>query len=323
MRPSDRSELPSSHRLTAAGQAAQPSPAPPPSLRHLRKLAEEADARVEQIELPLVASWPAAASRPAAGSGRALRPGVVGDALFRVVVLALALTAAPWRAAAAQFLGPMPVVDVNATGQWVTQLARMTQQINTARDQLSSYRANMVKLGGAGGYHLRGIDAALAQADALMREGRAIGYSLANVDAVFRTTFPGGVVPADYPAERRTQLVRTLETLRGSLNAASATARQLALGTAKLEAMKGQLRGIRSAQQAAELNTTVGLHTAEELTLLRQQMAAIANAQSVFMASQVQRDAQAQAAAERIVDRMAAPKPPRSGVRLRIGGATP
>lgn len=321
MRPSDRSELPPSHRPTAAREAAQPSPAPS-SLRHLRKLAEEADARVEQIELPLVASWPAAASRPAEGSGRALRPGVVGDALFRVV-LALALTAAPWRAAAAQFLGPMPVVDINATGQWVTQLARMTQQINTARDQLSSYRANMVKLGGAGGYHLRGIDAALAQADALMREGRAIGYSLANVDAVFRATFPGGVVPADYPAERRTQLVRTLETLRGSLNAASATARQLALGTAKLEAMKGQLRGIRSAQQAAELNTTVGLHTAEELTLLRQQMAAIANAQSVFMASQVQRDAQAQAAADALLRRMSAPPRPRPPVRIRVGVSTP
>jgi type IV secretion system protein TrbJ len=280
----------------------------------------------DQLELPLAVP-PRATRVPGAGSGGTRRVGDTfrpGPRLGAVLVaVGLAAAATPWRAAGAQLFGPLPVVDVHATGQWVTQLARMSQQIATARDQLTTLRANMTKLGAVGGYHLRTIDAALAEVDALARQGQAIGYSLGNVDAVFRQTFPGGVVPSDYPAERRVQLARTLETLRGALNAASATARQLAAGTGKLAALKGQLQAITSAQQATELNGVIGLHMAEELTLLRQQMAAIANAQAVVMASEVQRDAQAQAAAERLLDRMAAPKPPRPGVRLRLGGTTP
>jgi hypothetical protein len=61
--------------------------------------------------------------------------------------------------------------------------------------------------------------------------------------------------------------------------------------------MKGQVGSIRSAQQAAELNGVIGIHTSEEITLLRQQLAAQASAQAVLQANQVNRDLQGAAVA--------------------------
>ena len=62
--------------------------------------------------------------------------------------------------------------------------------------------------------------------------------------------------------------------------------------------MRSQLGSIRSAQQAAELGGMIGIHTAQEITLLRQQLATVGNAQVVMMANQVNRDLQGAAAAE-------------------------
>jgi len=45
----------------------------------------------------------------------------------------------------------------------------------------------------------------------------------------------------NYPAERQTQAVRTLATLRGALNAANRAARDVPTSVARLDAMKRQL----------------------------------------------------------------------------------
>jgi hypothetical protein len=90
---------------------------------------------------------------------------------------------------------------------------------------------------------------------------------------------------------------RTLATLRGLLDAAQATSQQFAVGTAKLNAMKAQIGSITSAQQAAELGGVIGIHTAEEITLLRQQLVAQTSAQAVLQANQMNRDLQGAAVA--------------------------
>ena len=51
-------------------------------------------------------------------------------------------------------------------------------------------------------------------------------------------------------------------------------------------------------KQAAELEGLLGLHTAQELTLLRQQLTAQANAQAISLANTVNRDLQASALAD-------------------------
>ncbi len=205
---------------------------------------------------------------------------------FALGVAAAAGLGAPVRAADAQFFGPMPVIDAGA-------IAKLVTQVSVANDQLSTFRRNMEKLSR---YEVRDVRATLSQVDVLMRQGEAISYSLADLERVVTETFPGGPPGASAAADMRRQDARTLATVHAALAASRATAAQFATEAAKLEAIKGQLRGIRSAQQAAELSGVVGVHAAEELTLLRQQLAAQGNAQSVYLAHQANRAAQAGAA---------------------------
>jgi hypothetical protein len=99
-----------------------------------------------------------------------------------------------------------------------------------------------------------------------------------------------------FAPELRVQQERTLATLRSVINAASVTAQQLPVSNARLGAMKAQLGSITSAQQALELNGSVGIHAAEEMTLLRQQLAAQATGEAVVLANQVNRETQGAAA---------------------------
>jgi P-type conjugative transfer protein TrbJ len=154
------------------------------------------------------------------------------------------------------------------------------------------------------------VNPTLAQVDVLMRQGQAISYSVANLDAVFEQTFPGGRLSPTMAADMQLQNERTLATIHGALAAARASAQQVVLEATRLGAIKQQLRAITSAQQAAELTGVIGIHTAEELTLLRQQLAAQGNAEAVVSANQVNHEAQATAAATAFREAGAAPMAP-------------
>jgi P-type conjugative transfer protein TrbJ len=207
--------------------------------------------------------------------------------------LAAGLALVPNRAEA-QFA----VIDAASIAKLTAQLTRQAQQIAVARSQLQAQLDNMRKLSNP---NWRSISATMSQIDALARQGQAISYSLASVGAVFQQTFPGtitgGRLTPALAGQLRLQDQRTLATLRGLLDAAQATSQQFATGTARLNAMKGQVGSIQSAQQAAELTGVIEIHTAEEITLLRQQLTAQASAQAVMQANQVNRDLQGAAVA--------------------------
>lgn len=214
---------------------------------------------------------------------------------LRAATLAIALSFAAASAGHAQFGIPQVVFDPAAVGKLVSQLRQQIDQINVARDQLRSQLDNMRKLGT---YTFRDINAVLDEVDALTREGQALSYSLRTIDRDFRATFPGARLSTRMARDIRTQDERTLATLGATLTASRASAQQFARGTAQLEAMKSQLRSVTSLQQAGELSGAVSIHSAQEITLLRQQLATIGSAQTVFMANQVNRDLQGAAAAE-------------------------
>jgi P-type conjugative transfer protein TrbJ len=224
-------------------------------------------------------------------------------AIIRIVVLALALTGAPLATLHAQFgipslgglvggllgKGPQVVVDPTAVAKLVTQLDQQIQQIQVARSQLQLNVDNMRKLANP---PWRRINATMAQVDQLAQQGQALAYTLRNVDAEFHQTFPGWRVSTTMTSDMRAQSERTLATLRSALNAVNATAQQLPVAAANLEVMKSRMGSVTSAQQAAELNGAIGIQGAEELALLRQQLATQQNAQLVATAQQINHELQ-------------------------------
>jgi P-type conjugative transfer protein TrbJ len=231
-----------------------------------------------------------------------------------IVAFGLGLTPSPARA---QFglIGGGIVFDPSNFARNVLHYARRLEQMNLQRKQLQQQLTALRKLRAP---NWRQINGTLTQMDALMQQGQALAYSLHAIDAEFQRTFPGAEVFRNYPTEQQTQAVRTLATLRGALNAANRAARDFPTSVARLDAMKRQLGSIQGHEEALELNGTIGMYSAEELTLLRQAVSALTNVQTVYYADQVNAQAQETATVRERLTAMSAPGPRYSPISLRV-----
>lgn len=231
-----------------------------------------------------------------------------------IVALGLVLTPAPARAQFGLF-GSGIVFDPSNFARNVLHYKRRLEQMNLQRQQLQQQVAAMRKLRNP---NWRQINATLAHIDALMQQGQALAYSLRAIDAEFQRTFPGAQVFRNYPAEERMQAARTLATMRAALNAANRAARDFPTSVARLEGMKRQLGSSRGHQEVLELNGTIGMYAAEELTLLRQGISALTNVQAVYYADQVNAEAQETATIRARLAAMSAPGPRYPPISLRV-----
>jgi P-type conjugative transfer protein TrbJ len=103
----------------------------------------------------------------------------------------------------------------------------------------------------------------------------------------FGSVFPGAVPTRDFPAADRARSRSTLAALAGVLDAARASSSTVAPSAAQLDRFKPQVGGAQGHEESLELANTVHVYTAQELTLLRQAVAAQTSAQAVYYAHQV------------------------------------
>ena len=207
------------------------------------------------------------------------------------------------------------VFDPSNFARNVLHYSRRIEQMNLQRQQLQQQIIAMRKLKNP---NWRQINAALSQVDALMQQGQALAYSLRAIDAEFQRTFPGVQAFRDYPAEQRTQAIRTLATMRGALNAANRAAQEFPTSIARLEAMKRQFGTVHGHEEAIELTGTIGMYSAEELTMLRQAISGLTNVHAVYYANQINAEAQRQATFRARLAAMSAPGPRYGSASLRI-----
>ena len=212
-------------------------------------------------------------------------------------------------------LGSGIVFDPSNFARNVLHYVRRLEQMNLQRVQLEEQLAALRKLAHP---NWRAITGTLTQMDAALETGQALAYTAGGIDREFQHTFPGAQAFKNYPAEHETQAVRTLATLRGALNAANRAAQDVPAGVARLDAIKRQLATIQGHEEALELNGTIGMYSAEELTLLRQAVAALTNVQAVYYADQVNGAAQETATVQARLAAMSGRGPHYPGFSLRV-----
>lgn len=194
---------------------------------------------------------------------------------------------------------------------YTARLQQMSMQVQQLQQQIVA----MQKLGNP---NWRQINATLAQADVLMQQGQSLAYSLSAIDAEFQKTFPGVQVFQNYLVDETTQATRTLATMRGALNAVNRAAQDFPNSVARLQAMKQQLGSIQGHEQALELNGTINMYGAEELTMLHQAISTLTNVQAVYYADQVNTEAQRQATFRARLAAMSAPGPAITPMTLTV-----
>lgn len=233
--------------------------------------------------------------------------------ISRVAVILLAIMLLNPTTSHAQFTAVVfdPTNFARNVMHYTARLQQMSMQVQQLQQQIVAMR----KLGSPS---WRQINATLAQADALMQQGQSLAYSLSAIDAEFQKTFPGVQVFQNYLADETTQATRTLATMRGALNAVNRAAQDFPTSVARLQAMKQQLGSIQGHEQALELNGTIGMYSAEELTMLHRAISALTNVQAVYYADQVNSEAQRQATFRARLASMSAPGPAYTPMTLTV-----
>lgn len=134
----------------------------------------------------------------------------------------------------------------------------------------------------------------------IVQGGRALAYSMGNLDAEFRTRYRGwGYNSRTWYVDYRDWSQTSLDTTLGTLRAAGLQGQQLQNEQAVLnqlrtmaESSDGRMRALQVANQIAEQQV-------QQIMKLRQLMLADLQSKQAFQATQIQRQAATEAASER------------------------
>jgi P-type conjugative transfer protein TrbJ len=194
------------------------------------------------------------------------------------------------------------VFDATNYAENVAHLAKAAEQIQLAESQISNQLVALRKLQNPDWREINGVVAA----------GAAGQSPSTTIDHSFSSVFPGPVATRDYPADDRARSRATLAAMAGVLDAARASSSTVAPGAAQLDRFKPQVASSQGHEESLELANTVHIYSAQELTLLRQAVAAQTSAQAVYYAHQVNAAAESDESARALWSSMATSPPRRA-----------
>ena len=177
----------------------------------------------------------------------------------------------------------LAVFDPTNYAENVLHVTKAIEQIQLTRSQIDNQLRALRKLAHPEWRDIRDIVTAAAAAQS---PGVALGRR-------FSSVFPGAVATRDYPAEERSRSRSTLAALAGVLDAARTSSSTVAPGASQLDRFQPQVADAQGHEESLELANTVHVYTAQELTLLRQAVAAQTSAQAVYYAHEVNARAEA------------------------------
>jgi P-type conjugative transfer protein TrbJ len=214
--------------------------------------------------------------------------------LIVLVLLALAVQSPPQVEAGAF---ATEVTQLFNHAQLVMQYIRQGQQL---ANELNMY-ADMIRNSRVLSAHAFG--AVMNDINALagiVQGGRALAYSLGNLDQLFRQTYPGyGYNVGTYYIQYRDWSQTSLDTTLGTLRAAGLQGQQLQSEQAVLNSLKASLQTSAGRLEALQALSDISEQQVEQLMKLRELMMADMSSKQVYQAAVIQQQAASEAAAQR------------------------
>ena len=188
-------------------------------------------------------------------------------------------------------------------GELVAQYIRQGEQLSQEIQQLEEMVRNGKALPGqVFGNVLNDSN----QLGTIVQGGFALAYSMANLDAEFRSRFPGyGYTSGTYYRDYRVWSQTTLDTTLGTLRAAGLQGKQLQSEQSILAALRAMATSADGRMQAIEVGNQISEQTVEQLMKLRQLMLADLQSKQAFQAAQIQKEARNHAATEQFFNYVA------------------
>lgn len=133
----------------------------------------------------------------------------------------------------------------------------------------------------------------------IVQGGRALAYSMANLNAQFQSRFPGYEYLAhDYFTNYRDWSQTSLDTSLATLRAAGMQGQQLQSEQSILAAVRSMAQTADGRMEALQVANQIAEQEVQQLMKLRELMLADLQSKQTYQASQVQKDAAAEAAVE-------------------------
>jgi P-type conjugative transfer protein TrbJ len=200
-----------------------------------------------------------------------------------------------------------PPLEAGAFATEVTQLLnhaqlvlQYTRQGTQLANELRMY-ADMLKNSRALSAHSFGaIMNDVNTLAAIVQGGQALAYSLGNLDAQFRRTFPGyGYSAGAYYTQYRDWSRTSMDTTLGTLRAVGLQGQQLQSEQAILSALRSSLASTDGRLEALHALGDISEQQVEQMMKLRQLMLADMSSKQAYQAAVIQQHAASEAAAER------------------------
>jgi type IV secretion system protein TrbJ len=137
------------------------------------------------------------------------------------------------------------------------------------------------------------------QLASIVQGGRALAYSMANLNAQFQSRFPGYEYTArDYFINYRDWSQTSLDTSLATLRAAGLQGQQLQSEQSVLAAVRSMAESAEGRMEALQVANQIAEQQVQQLMKLRQLMLADLQSKQAYQASQIQKDATTEAAVE-------------------------
>jgi len=177
--------------------------------------------------------------------------------------------------------------------QYIRQGEQLANEINMYADMLKNSRTLSAHSFGAIMNDINGLAA-------IVQGGRALAYSLGNLDQLFRQTYPGyGYNAGAYYLQYRNWSQTSLDTTLGTLRAAGLQGQQLQSEQAVLSSLRSSLQGTDGRLEALHALGDISEQQVEQLMKLRELMMADMSSKQAYQAAMIQQQAASEAAAQR------------------------
>lgn len=141
----------------------------------------------------------------------------------------------------------------------------------------------------------------IAGLHAIVQNGRALAYSMGNLDAEFRNRFRGfGYNANAWYTQYRDWSQTSLDTTLGALRAAGLQGQQLSSEQAVLSQLRTMAQGSDGRLKAIEVANQIAEQQVQQLMKLRQLILADLQSKQAYQAAQIQKQASSEAASERL-----------------------
>jgi P-type conjugative transfer protein TrbJ len=177
--------------------------------------------------------------------------------------------------------------------QYLRQAQQLSEAIKQTTDMVKNSRALTLQIFGP-------IASDINALAAIVQGGRALAYSLANLNTLFTARFPGyGYTGTRYFTQYRNWSQTSLDTTLGALRAAGLQGQQLQSEQAILSSLRSMAQSTGGRLEALQVMGQISEQQVQQLMKLRELMMADMSSKQSYQAAIIQKQAASEAATER------------------------